>query len=425
MSFNRRSTGEDSGPDLISDLPDSIIEIILTKLPIRDAVKTSILSTKWRYKWATIIELKIDEKCFPHWLHDERKLVKFITRLLLLHQGPIHKFQIANLYLDCYPEIDQWLLVLSRNDIKELVLQLALEPAIEWYQIPSCLFNCKKLTHLELNYCCLNPPLNFKGFKCLKSLILSEVYISAKAIEILVSSCPLLESLSLIEIDFLVLRIRAPNLKCLYLRSELCDICLEDTPLLIEASIDMNGEIYNFENDVKMLSFNFIESLNRLPTLESLIGHSCFTKYLSLGNFARTRPTTYNLKIIELGDVSFVDLEEIRVVLRLITNSPNLEQLYISRIFMETDVDAPDFDLKKECTSECTLKHLEIVELEFINGIWNEIQFIKFLLGNSPVLKSMTIMNSLNGADKRKMFIELKKVRWASARAAINIIHLC
>ena len=116
-----------SSPDLISDLPQSIIEGILTRLPIRDAVRTSILSSKWRYKWATLTQLVFDEKCVI--LSNDRcevedSLVKFITKALFLHQGPIHKFQLTTTHLQCCPDIDQWLLFLSRNDIKELVLEL-------------------------------------------------------------------------------------------------------------------------------------------------------------------------------------------------------------------------------------------------------------------------------------------------------------
>ncbi|KAK4371095.1 hypothetical protein RND71_010570 [Anisodus tanguticus] len=48
----------DSDKDLISDLPQSIIE---TKVPLLDAVRTSILSRKWRYEWATITQLVFND----------------------------------------------------------------------------------------------------------------------------------------------------------------------------------------------------------------------------------------------------------------------------------------------------------------------------------------------------------------------------
>lgn len=59
-------------------------------------------------------------------------------------------------------------------------------------------------------------------------------------------------------------------------------------------------------------------------------------KYLSLGDDPGTLSITYSrLQIIELYQVSFEDMKEILVVLRLITNSPNLKELQISVSYFE------------------------------------------------------------------------------------------
>jgi len=58
---------------------------------------------------------------------------------------------------------------------------------------------------------------------------------------------------------------------------------------------------------------------------------SLFLQYLSIGIDQWRPQVTYDhLKIIELQQVSFEDINEILVVIRLITNSPNLEELHIS-----------------------------------------------------------------------------------------------
>ncbi|PHT86326.1 hypothetical protein T459_08432 [Capsicum annuum] len=44
-------------PDALSYLPDNIIDVILMCLPCKDAVRTSILSKKWRYHWNDIQHL--------------------------------------------------------------------------------------------------------------------------------------------------------------------------------------------------------------------------------------------------------------------------------------------------------------------------------------------------------------------------------
>lgn len=47
--------------DSISNLPSSVIEHILSYLPMRDAAKTSILCKEWRYKWLSVSHLVFDQ----------------------------------------------------------------------------------------------------------------------------------------------------------------------------------------------------------------------------------------------------------------------------------------------------------------------------------------------------------------------------
>lgn len=48
--------------DKYDNLPQNIIETILCLVPIKDAVRTSILSRSWRYNWVTIPKLVFSEK---------------------------------------------------------------------------------------------------------------------------------------------------------------------------------------------------------------------------------------------------------------------------------------------------------------------------------------------------------------------------
>lgn len=78
---------------------------------------------------------------------------------------------------------------------------------------------------------------------------------------------------------------------------------------------------------------------------------------MTVGDDPGRLPIKYiNLKIIELYQVSFEDMKEILVVLRLITNSPNLKELQISVSYVER-VEA----LFGECLCICFVKHLLIV----------------------------------------------------------------
>lgn len=269
---------DDLRGDLISDLPQSIIEIILSKLPIRDAVATSKLSRKWRYKWTTITHLEFNDKCVTSCYdrpNSENNLVNFITRCLFLHDGPIHKFVLYTSFLQSSPDIDQWLLFLSRMGIKELSIELG---EGEWFRAPSCLFTCSKLTYLDLVRCELVPPPNFKGFLCLKHLNLQQVLMPPDDIEYLISSCPLLKSLTLSYFDRLELSLRAPNLKHLILEGEFMDICLENTPQLVTVSVAMYMTDDIAEHFEHSSSCNFDKFLGGVPCIERLVGQIYFTK---------------------------------------------------------------------------------------------------------------------------------------------------
>lgn len=43
--------------DRISNLPNDVTEKILSRLPLREAVRTIVLSSKWRYKWDMYFEI--------------------------------------------------------------------------------------------------------------------------------------------------------------------------------------------------------------------------------------------------------------------------------------------------------------------------------------------------------------------------------
>ena len=223
----------------ISNLPPNIIEKILTKIPIRDAVKTSILSTKWRYQWTAMTLLVFDE--IPDGSLDDQKaaeirLANFVTQFLLLHDGPIHKFKVTTSYLRMSTDIDQWLHVISRKDIEELSL------GGNWICInsiptPSHLFSCQGLTRLKLCKFVVKPPLKFQGFPCLKYLNLIHCTVSCEVIENLISGCPLLEEFKFRNMDELVLSVRAPNMKHLILDGNFRDVYLEYIPILVSLSI--------------------------------------------------------------------------------------------------------------------------------------------------------------------------------------------
>lgn len=270
----------DVEPDILSGLPGLIIDQILSHLPIKEAVRTSILSTKWRYKWATLPNLVFDSQCLSEGSDDllviKNKLSRIIDHVLLLHSGPIKKFKLSHRELVGVTDIDRWALHLARRPVNEFVLEI-------WkgqrYKIPSCLFSCQGLHHLELFNCWIKPPSTFKGFRNLKSLDLQHVTLAQDAFENLISSCPLLERLTLMNFDgFNNLNIHAPNLQFFDIGGKFEDISFEKTSQLSVVSI---GLYVNFESNQSRLhgrSSNLVEFLIHLPHIQRLEIQSYFLK---------------------------------------------------------------------------------------------------------------------------------------------------
>lgn len=67
-------------------IPADVKEKILVKLPIKEMVRASILSSKWIDSWTSVPNLEFEAKC------TEAALINLVDGVLLVHQGPIKKF---------------------------------------------------------------------------------------------------------------------------------------------------------------------------------------------------------------------------------------------------------------------------------------------------------------------------------------------
>lgn len=80
--------------DFISNMPDDVINNILERMPIQEAVRTGILSKESRYKWTMLTQLVFDNN-FYKFLQVTRSYSHYggiISRLLLHLKGPLTKF---------------------------------------------------------------------------------------------------------------------------------------------------------------------------------------------------------------------------------------------------------------------------------------------------------------------------------------------
>lgn len=273
--------------DDISNLPAQIVDKILSHLSLRDAVRTSVLSSKWRNKWVTLPNLVFDNQSLLISSQDQtfikNKIVNIVDHVLLLHSGPIHKFKLSHRDLQGVCDIDRWILFLSRGAVKEFILEI-------WkghrYKLHSSIYLCQKLNHLELFNCLLKPPHTFNGFKSLKSLDLQHITMEQDAFEQLVSRCHLLERLTLMNFEgFSDLKIHAPNLLFFDVGGVFEDINFMNTFNLAIVSIGLYVNPGFDKNLTLGCAGNLVKFFAHLPRLQRLEVQSFFLKVFFILTF--------------------------------------------------------------------------------------------------------------------------------------------
>ncbi|GJR30066.1 F-box/FBD/LRR-repeat protein-like protein [Tanacetum coccineum] len=367
--------------DTMNNLPSSIIQKIVTHMPIRDAFRTSILSKNWRDYCLNLSKLKFDDEVFQaaalKFLSISYKLLYVIYPILLLHKGPILDFSLCSSQLSSCCEIDQIILHLSRNaTVEKFTLSIGVG---DGHKLLPSFFTLQQLVRLELRNCAFQPPSAFKGFSKLISLSFDKVSITSKALLRFILNCPLLKDFTLI------------------------------------------GDEKHF---MGCWNSDFVELFECLPIIECLHMSSYPIKCFAIGVIPKKLPTSLDhLIYLRLSGVSFGREIELQSVLLLVTSSPKIETIVIdmdhnpkeavSQIAMNL-IDLQEY-------SHFTLDHLRVIQIKDFSNMKPGMDFVKLILAKSPMLKLVDIMidGFVDIHEEIKMLKELIQYPRASTRAEI------
>ncbi|PON61203.1 F-box domain containing protein [Parasponia andersonii] len=205
--------------DLISRLPDDILCSIMSRLSMRDAVRTSILSRRWRHLWKTSLEnidfgvLKMPRDGTKCSYCDNNAFVKCVSQILaqLCCGTTIESFKLSRRLRSPKKysrEIDKWIQFVADKKVQKLDVDLsAICPNWEGYDrkkvflFPYWLFSSQDkgsaLKYLTLNSYTFNLPPKFSHFSSLSSLTLKCVVMTEENLINILSNCISLQCLSM------------------------------------------------------------------------------------------------------------------------------------------------------------------------------------------------------------------------------------
>uniref|UniRef100_A0A0A9DCY2 F-box domain-containing protein n=1 Tax=Arundo donax TaxID=35708 RepID=A0A0A9DCY2_ARUDO len=379
-SWMAEATTAAAAADVLISLPPEVLDEILTRLDLRDAVRTSVLSRAWRRRWESLPSLDIDMPLgeTPLWA---------VNCVLLRCTGRVRRFHV-DLDEISVRLLQDWLLVLSRRGVEDLNLS---PHKNKFFSLPSTVFSCRRLISLDLFICEIPPlPPGFDGFPDLKVLSLANVKLQQNGeyqLEEIIETSPLLEKLILCEVYidgdyFIEWEIRAPNLRHL-------TICspndygwnLPEMSCLRSAVIDS----WEYVGDR-----DFAKFLAGLVHVRKL---RMFTLYAPVNGvkILETLPCTFdNLKSLKLF-MHFCELPPILLMFCLLKSAPNLEKLKILILDGKNQ--------KIETTGEFLNAHwddgmcakLQVLQMTGINWLPNEMSFMKLILSKAQHLRTLSI----------------------------------
>ncbi|KAL5976228.1 hypothetical protein ACLOJK_041880 [Asimina triloba] len=416
--------------DGVSKLPDAVLHYILSLVPMKFAIRTSILSKRWNNLWKHTLAYATDLDFGAEFGRGQSpgEFVSNVDRYLQLHEGKIIKMFKLSFYAgDQYmAKIERWVEFSVARGVKELDLDFCqtidgeMSDSLEegrLLKLPNCLFSTDSLTHLKLSGCDFSPPLNSNGFSKLKAFHLCNARITEGGLKIMVFNCKVLEELSLkncydlMEIkvsaphlpltslivvdcwDAHEIEISVPNLQSFHFYGNLIDINLENSSILEDVLI--NGlDREGFEPD-----HDWIRILRRLEHV----------KILTLCNSSLSYVVLAEEYTPEYLPVTFHNLGELQLLMDsaggcYLANTysffkncpcPRLEKLFIELPSAYTEPSQRNYHysrIPEGDSPEMAFPHLKTVKVNGFRGFENEIWLVKFFLERAIALDSLLLV---------------------------------
>ncbi|XP_026430840.1 putative F-box/FBD/LRR-repeat protein At1g78760 [Papaver somniferum] len=427
--------------DRISMLPDELIHDIMSFIDTKYAVQTCVLSKRWIDVWKSLPFLNFD-------IHGYRSIFKvkqservedFINNAIILRDNyNIQWFRLRWFYYTINngvrKSLSRWIDVSVEHNVQEVTLELRQRSSCT-YEIPPRLLNCISLKRLELivNKCVhINLPESMSLPQLLFMHLEGLSVYGEESTKRLLSGCPLLETLNIVDCDIIIddkrslslespslkqfahtnheqhniyrghhlkhkiIKLSAPNLISFTCKSFLTqDYDLQNcSGQISDANLNI---LYNNEFEKKQLSdhekevyvIRIMELLVAVRKVKRLELSSGFLEVLwrAADSINCQFPWLCNLQSLRVE--SRFTRGSLRSIAYLLTISPNVKSIKLE----PNKSYSPDVgdDWEEGFSLPGMLSHLNIVRIENVDGCDAEFKILSFLLKNAKVLKEVAL----------------------------------
>ncbi|XVF18883.1 hypothetical protein REPUB_Repub11eG0061700 [Reevesia pubescens] len=389
-------------------LPDAILHHILSFLPTKEAVATSILSKRWHslWTWARVLDFEDSPSCKTNGKH-RIAFMQFVYRALILNRVvSLGKFRLKCDIIHGPSCLNTWIHgAILKEIVREMHISISATQESHFFKLPSCVFTIKNLKVLKLsNGILIDVPNGMSVcFPSLKILHLYLVkYANSESVSRLLSGCSVLEELHVNRLfrdnarNFIIY---VPTLKTL----KICE------KLDSKDWLEFVRYRYHYELKINAPNLEYLEiiDLESLVHLESVF-ISLLTaniKFNGTGLFQLAKALC-NAKLLCLewtdchasaashkGDSLFLNLTQLElkfdfhdwdVIPYFLENSHNLEVLVLKYPIIMMDG-------KQEPVPKCVSPHLRKFYSEGFRGYDYELEMVEYLLKNARALELIEI----------------------------------
>ncbi|KAL6614987.1 hypothetical protein ACP70R_037257 [Stipagrostis hirtigluma subsp. patula] len=388
------------GEDRISALPDEILCAVVSRLPIKDAVRTAAISPRWRRIWRSTPLVLYDAHLFPS--HEPARSA-VIDRVLTGHPGPLRTVHLAYCFFGADEDdrrLAQWSRLLAAGGVEDLVF-VSQPPPVDM-GLPADILRCTNLHRLYLGFWTFpdtsNLPDGAGVFPHLREFVLLNTLVEDRDLDHMLASSPALETLGLVVSYGMPehVRLRGLKLQCvLFWLSMAAEVAVVDAPRLKRLIMWHTCPPSAFGGSDGQS--RMVVSIACAPALQVFGYLDTNVHQLRIGNTIIKADTELSpssvvpsVKILALK-VNLSVFNEVQMMVSFLRCFPNIETLHLETTDEPTSEHYSEF-FEKLSPIECVQSHIKKVVFHDFRWDISEVAFLKYLTQRANQLQELTLV---------------------------------